>query len=74
MAVRVRINKKYHNEDIEKMLRRFKKKCEKEGLVKDIKKQEYFESKGVKRRRAKRKMAKQIEKERIEKENSLERK
>lgn len=67
MAVRVRINKKYHDESIEKMLRRFKKKCEKENLVKDMKKQEYYESKGVKKRRAKRKMMKQVEKDRIEK-------
>ena len=51
------------NEPIEKMLRRFKKRCEKEDLVKDIKKNEYYESKGTRRRREKRKLMKRLEKE-----------
>ena len=48
------------NENIDKLLRRFKKKCEKEGLIKDIKKNEYYESKGTKRRRSKQKMLKSL--------------
>jgi len=61
----IRVDRK-PNEPFEKLLRRFKKRCEKEDLVKDMKKQEYYESKGVRRRRAKRKTEKRFEKEKIE--------
>lgn len=37
----------------EKLVRRFKRLCEKEGLVKDFKRHEYFESPSQKRRRKK---------------------
>jgi small subunit ribosomal protein S21 len=41
-------------ESAEQMLRRFKKMCEKEGLTKDIKRQQYYEKPSEKRRRSKR--------------------
>ncbi len=39
------------NETTEQMLRRFKKACEKEGLVKDIKRVAYYEKPSEKKRR-----------------------
>ncbi len=38
-------------ESIQQMMKRFKKLCEKEGLIKDIKKQSYYEKPSEKRRR-----------------------
>jgi small subunit ribosomal protein S21 len=46
------------NESVEQMVRRFKKMCEKEGLVKDIKKNSYYEKPSERRRRRARKSAK----------------
>ena len=46
------------NESVEQLLRRFKKLCEKEGLVKDIKKSSYYEKPSEKRRRRLRKSMK----------------
>lgn len=57
------------NEPIEKTLRRFKKRCEKEGLTKDIKKNSYFEKPSEKRRRWLRKLEK--EKKKIEFESKV---
>jgi len=39
------------NESLERTLRRFKKQCEKEGLVKDIKKNAYYEKPSQRKRR-----------------------
>ncbi len=39
------------NESLEKTLRRFKKQCEKEGLVKDIKKNSFYEKPSERKRR-----------------------
>jgi len=52
MAIRV---KSRAGEGVEQMLRRFKKLCEKEGLVKDIKRKEFYEKPSERRRRAARK-------------------
>src|SRR4051812_22957951 len=43
------------NETVDQMLRRFKKLCEKEGLIKDMKRVAYFEKPSEKRRRRLRK-------------------
>jgi small subunit ribosomal protein S21 len=43
------------NETVEQMLRRFKKLCEKEGLIKDMKRVSYYEKPSEKRRRRLRK-------------------
>ena len=42
-------------ESIQQMMKRFKKMCEKEGLIKDIKRQSYYEKPSEKKRRARRK-------------------
>ena len=44
-------------ESIQQMMKRFKKMCEKEGLIKDIKRQSYYEKPSEKRRRRTRKSA-----------------
>lgn len=42
-------------ESVQQMMKRFKKICEKEGLIKDIKRQSYYEKPSEKRRRRARK-------------------
>ncbi|MCE5277542.1 MAG: 30S ribosomal protein S21 [Planctomycetaceae bacterium] len=46
------------SESIHQMLKRFKKMCEKEGLVKDIKRNSYYEKPSERRRRRIRKSVK----------------
>jgi small subunit ribosomal protein S21 len=41
------------NEGIESALRRFKKQCEKEGIMTEIRKREFYEKPCVKRKRKK---------------------
>ena len=48
MSIRINIEK---SDNIDKDLRRFKKMCEKEGLIKEIKKKQYYEKPCQKRRR-----------------------
>ncbi len=38
-------------ESIQQMMKRFKKMCEKEGVIKDIKRQSYYEKPSEKKRR-----------------------
>lgn len=39
------------NETIEEAIRRFKRECERDGILKEIKKREFYESPSVKRKR-----------------------
>ncbi|MBA2479582.1 MAG: 30S ribosomal protein S21 [Planctomycetes bacterium] len=55
-----------NGEPLEKTLRRFKKRCEKEGLTKDIKKNLYYDKPSERRRREARKLEKRIIQERAE--------
>ena len=48
------------NESVEQMVKRFKKMCEKEGLVKDIKRNAYYEKPSERRRRRMRKSIKRV--------------
>ena len=43
------------NESVQQMMKRFKKMCEKEGLIKDIKKRSYYEKPSEQKRRRNRK-------------------
>jgi len=43
-----------NNESVQQMLRRFKKLCEKEGLIKDFKRNSYYEKPSERKRRARR--------------------
>ena len=49
------------NESIHQMLKRFKKLCEKEGLVRDIKRNSYYEKPSERRRRRLRKALKRMQ-------------
>ncbi|KPK76985.1 MAG: 30S ribosomal protein S21 [Phycisphaerae bacterium SM23_30] len=51
-------------ESIQQMMKRFKKMCEKEGLIKDIKRQSYYEKPSEKRRRRIRKAVRANEQQR----------
>ena len=48
MSIKISIDR---TDNIDKVLRRFKKMCEKEGLVKEIKKKQYYEKPCQQRRR-----------------------
>jgi small subunit ribosomal protein S21 len=53
-----------NGEPLEKTLRRFKKRCEKEGLTKDIKKCMYYDKPSERKRRELRKLEKRLAAER----------
>jgi small subunit ribosomal protein S21 len=44
-------------ESVQQMVRRFKKMCEKEGIIRDLKRISYFEKPSEKKRRRQRKAA-----------------
>jgi small subunit ribosomal protein S21 len=48
MSIKIAVER---SDNIDKVLRRFKKMCEKEGLIKEIKKKQYYEKPCQKRRR-----------------------
>ncbi len=52
------------SESLDRMLRRFKKQCEKEGLSKDIKKNSFYEKPSERKRRKQRNALKKLLKER----------
>lgn len=56
------------DESFENALRRFKRKCEKEGILTELKKRQHFEKPSVKRKRkdvqARKKMARKLAEER----------
>lgn len=58
MALRIKVRS---GESTEQMLRRFKKMCEKEGLIKDVKKNAYYEKPSERKRRANRKSVKRMQ-------------
>jgi small subunit ribosomal protein S21 len=57
------------NEPAENMIRRFKKLCEKEGLIRDMKKCSYYEKPSEKRRRKARRAERNQEKQNEEDAN-----
>lgn len=48
MSIKINIDK---SDNIDKVLKRFKKMCEKEGLIKEIKRKQYYEKPSQQRRR-----------------------
>ena len=52
------------SESLDRMLRRFKKQCEKEGLTKDIKKNSFYEKPSERKRRKQRNALKKLLKDR----------
>jgi len=74
MAVRsinVEIKPKYENEDIERMIRRFTKKCKKERIIEDFKDRMRYEKPSIKRKKEAEHRKKVLEKLRIEREKKL---
>ncbi len=57
MAIRIKAR---GGESVEQMMRRFKKLCEKEGLTKEIRRNEYYEKPSERKTRAKRKAENRI--------------
>ena len=47
-------------ESVQQMVKRFKKMCEKEGLIRDIKRNSYYEKPSERRRRRMRKSIKRV--------------
>ncbi len=68
MVIRI---KSRGNESIDQMLRRFKKLCEKEGLIKDVKRTSYYEKPSEKARRKDRKSLKRAQQESLEQQGRL---
>ena len=60
MAIRIKARQ---NESASQMLRRFKKLCEKENLIKDVKKRQYYEKPSERKSRAKRRTESRIYRE-----------
>jgi len=60
MAIRIKARQ---NESASQMLRRFKKLCEKENLIKDVKKRQYYEKPSERKSRAKRRTESRIHRE-----------
>ena len=74
MAVRsinVEIKPKYENEDIERMIRRFTKKCKKERIIENFKDRMRYEKPSIKRKKEAERRKKVLEKLRIEREKKL---
>jgi small subunit ribosomal protein S21 len=65
------------DESFENALRRFKRKCEKEGILTELKKRQHFEKPSVKRKRkvmqARKKMLRRLAEERRAAANALRR-
>ena len=74
MAVRsinVEIKPKYENENIERMVRRFTKKCKKERIIENFRERARYEKPSIKRKKEKARRKKVLEKLKIEREKSL---
>ena len=59
----------YDDEPLKSALRRFKKACEREGLMRDIKRHEFYEKPSEKRRRARLRSLKNVQKAAQERES-----
>ena len=51
------------NESIQQMLKRFKRLCQREGLIRDIKRHSYYEKPSERKRRQIRKSVRKIQKD-----------
>ena len=74
MAIRpinVEVKPRYENENIERIVRRFTKKCKKERIVENFRERSRYEKPSVKRKKEKARRKKVLQKLRIEREKSL---
>jgi len=58
------------NNDVNKALRKFKKKVAEDGILQDLRKREYFESKGTKRRLEKQAAIRRFKKKRLKEQDN----
>jgi len=58
------------NNDVNKALRKFKKKVAEYGILQDLRKREYFESKGTKRRLEKQAAIRRFKKKRLKEQDN----
>lgn len=54
-----------HNNDLGRALRKFKKKIAEDGILQDLRKREYYESKGTKRRKEKEAAIRRYKRQRV---------
>lgn len=54
------------NESVQQMLKRFKRLCQREGLIRDMKRHSYYEKPSERKRRQSRKSVRKVEKEGVE--------
>jgi small subunit ribosomal protein S21 len=58
------------NNDVNKAMRKFKKKVAEDGILQDLRKREYFESKGTKRRLEKQAAIRRYKKKRLKEQDN----
>mgnify|MGYP003115384849 CR=1 FL=1 len=68
--INVEIRPKYHNEPIEKMIKRFSRKVKKEKVIEKYKERLYYEKPSIKKKREKHRRKRVLEKLRMEWEKS----
>ncbi|MEK6798688.1 MAG: 30S ribosomal protein S21 [Planctomycetota bacterium] len=51
------------NESVQQMLKRFKRLCQREGLIRDMKRHAYYEKPSERKRRQSRKSVRKVDKE-----------
>ena len=66
MGLKIKAN---GNEPAENVWRKFKKLCDKEGIARDIKRQEYFETRSQVKRRKARKAIRRLERQKEQEKN-----
>jgi len=59
-----------HNNDINKALRKFKKKIAEDGILQELRQREYYESKGTKRRKEKEAAIRRYKRQRAKEANN----
>ena len=69
--INVEVKPRYENENIERMVRRFTKKCKKERIIENFRGRSRYEKPSVKRKKEKARRKKVLEKLRIEREKKL---
>ena len=70
-SVNVEVKPKYKDENIEKMVRRFTKKCKKERIIENFRDRMRYEKPSIKRKKERARRKKVLEKLRIEREKKL---
>ena len=70
-AIVVEVRPKFKDEPIERMIKRFSKKCKKERIIEEYRDRMYYEKPSAKRKREKERRKQVLQKLRMKLENSL---